>query len=113
MTKKQIDAFEKKLIKRGYKKWVRACYGEEDYDVSTAVRDNDGELLYQIIYRFWDFEQYRVGAGYSVDLAIMPRLDGRADIILSDFDKFPIEDVDQVEKLARLYYFFLKENGIR
>ncbi len=113
MTKKQIDAFEKKLLKRGYKKWTHALYDEEEYDVSKMVKDDEGNKQYQIIYRFWDFEKYKAGAGYSVDLVVMPCIDGRADMTLSNFGKFPISDVDQVEKLARLYFFFLKENGIR
>lgn len=113
MTKKQVDAFEKKLIKRGYMKWIHYCYGDEDFDVSTMVKDDEGNNQYQIIYRFWDFEKYKAGAGYSVDLVVMPCIEGRGDMILSNFGKLPIQDVDQVEKLARLYYFFLKENGIR
>lgn len=54
MKKTDAEAFAKKLIKRGYRRFDNAKYGSEDYDVSLAIRDEEDTILYQIIYRFWD-----------------------------------------------------------
>ena len=53
-----MQEFEKMLLDRGYKKWTRCLHGQEDYDVSRLIKDDDGEHLYQIIFRFWDWTKY-------------------------------------------------------
>lgn len=60
MKKTDAEAFAEELIKRGYRKWTQAKYGDEDYDVSHLFRDEDGEQMYQIIYRFWDWTKYQL-----------------------------------------------------
>lgn len=106
MTKSEWETFEKSLLDRGYKKWVRACYGEEDFDVSKMVRNGD-KKMYQLIFRFWDFEQFKKGAGYSVDFVVMPCIDGRMDVICSAMSNDLDNDVEFAEQFAKDYYDFV------
>jgi hypothetical protein len=116
MKKQEMLSFEQKLLSLGYKRWNHCLYGTEDYDVSKVVRDNEGEDKYQIIFRFWDFTKYNVTYltleiaerhECSVDLVIMPCLDGRADLILSSLDDKVQLDIERMEKLAEDYYDFV------
>ena len=51
MKKADAEAFAKKLIKRGYRKWDNSKYGQEDYDVSLAIRNEEGfkALIAQVL----------------------------------------------------------------
>ena len=110
MKKADAEAFAEKLIKRGYRKWTQAKYGDENYDVSHLFRDEDGEQMYQIIYRFWDWTKYpRADREFSIDLVIMPCFDGRADLILSNCEDKNYLDVEWTEKFAKEYYEFVTE----
>ena len=106
MTQEEWKAFEDTLIKRGYKKWTRAKYGEEDFDASIMVRDGDKDL-YQLIFRFWDFEQFKESAGYSVDFVVMPCIDGRMDVICSAMTNGLDNNIEFAEKFAKDYYKFV------
>jgi hypothetical protein len=106
MKKTEWEAFEKSLLDRGYKKWVRACYGEEDFDVSKMVMNGE-KNMYQLIFRFWDFEQFKEGVGYSVDFVVMPCIDGRMDAICSSMDNNLNTDIEFAEKFAKEYYEFV------
>lgn len=112
MEKSKAEAFADELFKRGYRKWTQAKYGEEDYDVSRLFRDKEGEDLYQIIYRFWDWTKYNsyVPDEFSVDIVIMPCLGlyGRTDLILSNCEFSHFLDIDWTEKFAKEYYEFIK-----
>lgn len=108
MTKTEWEAFEKSLLDKGYKKWIRAKYGEEDFDVSKMVRDGDKDM-YQLIFRFWDFEQFKEGAGYSVDWVVLPCIDGRMDAICSSMNNNLNTDIEFAEKFAKDYYDFIME----
>ena len=108
MKKTECEALEKSLLDRGYKKWTRAKYGEEDFDVSKMVRNGE-EDMYLLIFRFWDFEQFKEGAGYSVDWVVMPCIDGRMDAICSNMDNNLNTDIDFAEKFAKEYYEFITE----
>lgn len=104
-----MQSFEQKLLSLGYKKWTQCIHGE-DYDVSKVVRDNEGEDKYQIIFRFWDFTKYLENEERyecSVDLVIMPCLDGRADLMVSSFSDKVHLDIERMEKLAEDYYDFV------
>ncbi|MBR4757401.1 MAG: hypothetical protein IK084_01195 [Bacteroidaceae bacterium] len=112
MKKTDAEAFADELIKRGYRKWTQVKYGEENYDVSRVVHDEDGENMYQIIYRFWDWTMYdmqRVLDEFSISIVIMPRLHiyGRADLILSNCEFKHFLDIDWTEKFAKEYYEFI------
>lgn len=110
MEKSKAEAFADELIKRGYRKWTQAKYGEEDYDVSRMFRDDDDNDLYQIIYRFWDWTKYpRAHDEFSIDIVILPCLHsyGRADIILSNCEFKHFLDIDWTEKFAKEYYEFI------
>lgn len=108
MKKTDAEAFAEKLLKRGYRKWTQAKYGAEDYDVSRMIRDDDGEDMYQIIYRFWDWTKYpHVPKEMSIDVVIMPCFDGRADLELSSIDNPSYLDVEWTEKFAKEYYEFI------
>jgi hypothetical protein len=114
MKKTDAEAFAKKLIKRGYRKWIQAKYGSEDYDVSLAIRNEEDTILYQIIYRFWDWTEYQLPKDqeeFSIDLVIMPCLHtyGRADLILSNAESKNYLDVKWTEKFAKEYYEFITE----
>jgi len=103
MDYKEWQSFEKELLDRGYKKWTSALYGEEDFDVSKKfiVDDNqDDPKEYVIIFRFWDFEKYRINVGYSVSVAIMPHFDGRADMLIST----DVTNIKRIEEIAEHYY---------
>ena len=106
MTHEEWKAFEDTLIKRGYRKWTCCCYGDEDFDVSTLVMDGD-KGLYQLIFRFWNFEQFREGTGYLIDFVVMPCVNGRMDahcsFIANDFDN----NIEFAEKFAKGYYEFV------
>ena len=106
MTHEEWKAFEDTLIKRGYKKWTQAKSGEEDFDVSIMVRDGDKDL-YQLIFRFWNFEKYREGTGYSVDFVVMPCIDGRMDAICSAMANDLDNNVEFAEQFAKDYYEFV------
>lgn len=110
MKKVDAEAFAKKLIKRGYRKWTQAKYGSEDYDISHLFKDENDNDLYQIIYRFWDWTKYpRAEREFSIDLVIMPCFDGRADLILSNQEDKNYLDVEWAEKFAKEYYEFITE----
>ena len=106
MTQEEWKAFEDTLINRGYKKWTHCCYGEEDFDISIMIRDEDKDL-YQLIFRFWDFEKFRKDAGYSVDFVVMPCIDGRMDAICSVMANNLNNNVEFAEKFAKDYYEFI------
>jgi len=108
MTHEEWKAFEQTLLDRGYKKWTRAKYGEEDFDISRMVRNGD-EDMYQLIFRFWDFEQFKEGAGYSVDFVVMPCIDGRMDAICSSMGNGMSKNIEFAEKFARSYYWFVQD----
>jgi len=110
MTHEEWKAFEDTLINRGYRVWSRCCYGEEDFDVSIMVREytDDGPKdLYQLIFRFWDFEQFKEGAGYSVDFVVMPCIDGRMDVICSSMANDLDNNIEFAEQFAKDYYKFV------
>ena len=111
MTQEEWKAFEDTLAKRGYKKWTRAKYGEEDFDMSIMVKNKSIEdeyrYKYQLIFRFWDFEQFREGAGYSVDFVVMPCIDGRMDAICSAMANDLDNNVEFAEQFAKDYYKFV------
>ena len=112
MKKTDAEAFAEKLIKRGYRKWTQAKYGDENYDVSHLFRDEDGEQMYQIIYRFWDWTEYQLlkdHEEFSIDIVIMPCLHtyGRADLILSNVESKNYLDVEWTERFAKEYYEFV------
>lgn len=112
MNKTEAEAFAEELIKRGYRKWTYAKYGDEDYDVSLFFRDENDNDLYQIIYRFWDWTQYpKATDEFSIDIVIMPCLHiyGRADLILSNCESKNYLDVEWTEKFAKDYYEFIME----
>ena len=103
MKLKEWQSFEKELLDRGYRKWTSALYGEEDFDMSKKiiVDDNqDNSKEYVIIFKFWDFEKYREGMGYTVSVAIMPHFDGRADMLIST----DVTDIKRIEEIAEHYY---------
>lgn len=106
MTKSEWETFEDTLIKRGYKKWTRCCYGEEDFDVSFMARNGDKDL-FQLIFRFWDFEKYQEGAGYSVDFVVMPCIYGRMDAFCSSMQNGLSNNIEFAEKFAQEYYEFV------
>lgn len=106
VTQEEWKAFEDALLKRGYSKWFHCLYGEEEFDVSTMVRDGD-KKLYQLIFRFWDFEQFKEGAGYSVDFVVMPCIDGRMDAICSSMANDLDNNVEFAEQFAKDYYKFV------
>lgn len=112
MTKKAMQEFEKMLLDRGYRKWTRCLHGQEDYDVSRLIKDDDGEDMYQIIFRFWDWTKYGrpdiTGENEAaIDLVFMPCFDGRADLEISSCSTEVHLDVDRMEKLAKDYYEFI------
>lgn len=106
MKKSEWETFEDTLIKRGYKKWTIYRYGKEAFDVSKVVRDGDKDL-FQLIFRFWDFEKYQEGAGYSVDFVVMPCIDGRMDAICSSMQNGLDNNVEFAEQFAKDYYEFV------
>ena len=110
MEKSKAEAFAEELIKRGYRKWTQAKYGEEDYDVSRMFKDDDGEHMYQIIYRFWDWTKYpNAYDEFSIDIVIMPCLHayGRTDLILSSCEFKNFLNVEWTEQFAKEYYEFI------
>lgn len=112
MKKTDAETFAEKLLKRGYRKWTQAKYGEEDYDISRMERDDDGEQMYQIIYRFWDWTKYPMAHDeFSIDIVVMPCLNiyGRADLILSNCESKNYLDIEWTEKFAKEYYDFIME----
>lgn len=108
MEKTEWKVFEKSLLDRGYRKWFSAKYGEEDFDVSKMVRNGE-EDMYQLIFRFWNFEQFREGAGYSVDFVVMPCIDGRMDAVCSSMSNGLSTNIEFAEKFAKEYYEFVTE----
>lgn len=109
MKYSQWKDIEVALIKRGYKKWTGALYGREDFDVSRLVKDGDKDL-YQLIFRFWNFEKYVRGEGYAVDFVVMPIIDGRMDAICSPVTNNISHDIEFAEQFAKDYYEFVIEH---
>lgn len=100
--------FEKELKAKGYKK-IESCKSEadDDYEWYRAFR-NDGELMYQIFFQFWNFDKYSAGAGWSVSISIMPESCnnhvGRRDLNMSvDWST----NIEKVEKVAEGFYEFI------
>lgn len=106
MTHEEWKAFEDTLINRGYRKWTCCCYGEEDFDVSILVMDGD-KGLYQLIFRFWDFEQFRKGTGYSIDFVVLPCVNRRMDASCPCMSNDPDKNIEFAEKFAKGYYEFV------
>ena len=106
MTYEKWKTFEDTLIKRGYRKWTCCRYGEEDFDVSIMVRDGD-KGLYQLIFRFWDFEQFKEGAGYSIDFVVMPCINGRMDAMCSSMTNDLGSNIEFAEQFAKGYFEFV------
>lgn len=109
MTHEEWKAFEDTLINRGYRKWTQAKYGEEDYDVSRLVYDEDDNDLYQIIFRFWDWTKYgdKIHTECSVDFVVVPCIDGRMDAICSSMFNGLDNVVEFAEQFAKDYYKFV------
>ena len=110
MTKEEWKEFKDTLIKRVYRVWTQAKYGEEDFDVSIMVREYTDDWpkdLYQLIFRFWDFEQFKDGAGYSVDFVVMPCIDWRMDAICSSMANDLDNNIEFAEQFAKDYYEFV------
>lgn len=106
----KAEDFADELIKRGYRKWTQAKYGEEDYDVSRMFKEDDDNDLYQIIYRFWDWTKYpQAHDEFAIDIVILPCLHsyGRVDLILSNCEFKHFLDIDWTEKFAKEYYEFI------
>lgn len=106
MIFEKIQEFEYFLKDNGYKKITSSkAESRDDYEWYKAFRNNKGELLYQIFFCFWNFEQYRIRTGWSVSVIIMPEscIDnvGRRDLQLSvDWST----NLTKVEQAAKMFY---------
>lgn len=111
LTRKDVDAFMARLEQRGYKRGQDYTFTDQpDWTYYKAFGDGYGDYTYQIFFEFWNFDQYRPGAGYGVSTTILPescRNDvGRRDLKLSvDWNL----DINRVEKVAEKFYEFLKK----
>ena len=115
MTYEQVLALEAKLQEKGYRKTTscKIIY-HDDYEWYKPFYIHNGhqekELMYQIFFCFYDFEKYRSGAGYGVDIKISPESCennvGRRDLSLS-VDWF--DDIKRVEACAYKFYNFITE----
>ena len=114
MTHEKMQQFEQELLARGYKRWDCAKYGTEDYDVLKLFRNEEGDDLYQIIFKFWDWSKYpqAIEEG-DVDCVVMPYFDGRADLQLCQLGtKDKVLNVDWVENMAKDFHCFITERII-
>ena len=109
MTKHEIDSFGRRLAALGYSRYdSRNPDKEGDWRYSKSFRNGDREL-YLVIFRFWDFEQFKTNAGYSFDVQVICQPDyGRADMILSNWHITEDFDVEYVERMAKGFYELVK-----
>lgn len=105
MTKKELEDIEVSFLVNGYKKWTQAT---TNIHTSHEWMKHDEHDDYIISFRVWDFEKYRKGEGYSIDVCIVDSIDNiRTDLILTINSNI---DIPKMEHIANAYHRFLKEN---
>lgn len=124
MLAEQFKKLENNLISLNYKKITNACYGQsqysEDYDYYIAIRDDEGNLLYQIFYRVWDYTTERhhyvydrvFPHLYGVEIAIMPSSNSRSDLCYIPVDFTDIDSIKKYEEVAKNFYKFCLDNKL-
>lgn len=107
MTNEEALQLKKWLFEEGYGKCTQSLTTNEHYGYFKSFTDDNDELLYQIEYRFWDWNRYRGGEGFGVDIIIITNGEHRADLEFS-----PVRNIDDTERIAKEFYEFCKQRGL-
>lgn len=97
MTATELNAIEKALESRGYRKWTVALTSHETYGWFKTFGDEGNE--WQIEFRVWDYKQYHdpYGEPYGLDVWMSPR---NAHNNSCECSWTPIADIATFERMA-------------
>lgn len=110
MTGKQLNAIEKELSKRGYRKYTDCLVSSESWAWFKTIGKGDGGQGCQAAFRVWDFAKYgQTGAdAYGLDFWASPLdTDSRIDI---ESNWEPLCDIDAFERMAADFDKFAREH---
>ncbi len=101
MTREELNTLETSLLANGYKKW-ETC--KTSTHTAHEWMKTIGETI--IAFRVWDWEKYRDGEGYAVDVMFVFSNDyRRADLVLTNGEL----DVKNIEFVASEFNNFGKK----
>ena len=106
MEEKKVKQIERKLERRGYKRYTKNLIGSEDYAYMRTARDADGELKYIISHGFYDFGDYEgvlENYGYTPTIVLGAAGSERIDVVLTE-PEFSVAECEEIaEKLSEFY----------
>ena len=116
MNAEKVKQIERKLERRGYKRYTKNLIGSEDYAYMRTARDADGELKYIISHGFYDFGDYE-GAwenfGYTPTIVFGAAGSDRVDVVLTE-PEFSVSECEEIaEKLAEFFKPYFDKYKIR
>lgn len=98
MTEEELKSIEADLADRGYRKMTTCLSSHESWGWFKAWKDHNGEILYQIEWRVWDYRNFsNAPEPYGVDMLI---LDGGANHRIDLEITSPKFDIPTVEDIA-------------
>ena len=116
METEKVKQIERKLERRGYKRYTKNLIGMEDYAYMRTVRDADGELKYIISHGFYDWEDDE-GAlenyGYTPTIVLGDAGSERIDAVLTE-PEFSVSECEEIaEKLAEFFKPYFEKYKVR
>lgn len=98
MTKEELSKIESDLDAQGYCKFTQCLSSKESWGWFKSWKDSDGETIYTIEWRVWDYREYSHSPEpFSIDMLI---IDGgskhRIDLEITS----PKFDIPTVENIA-------------
>ena len=116
MEEKKVKQIERKLERRGYKRYTKNLIGSEDYAYMRTARDADGELKYIISHGFYDWEDDE-GAlenyGYTPTIVLGAAGSDRIDVVLTE-PEFSVEECEEIaDKLVDFFKPYFDKYKIR
>ena len=116
MNAEKVKQIERKLERRGYKRYTKNLIGMEDYAYMRTVRNSDGELKYIISHGFYDWRD-EVGVvedyGYTTTIVLGAAGSERIDVVLTE-PEFSVEECEEIaDKLAEFFKPYFEKYKIR
>ena len=116
METEKVKQIERKLERRGYKRYTKNLIGMEDYAYMRTVRDADGELKYIISHGFYDWRE-EFGAledyGYTPTIVLGDAGSERIDVAITE-PEFSVEECEEIaEKLAEFLKPYFEKYKVR
>lgn len=112
MTTKEAKDFESLLESKGYTHYSQCLSSNEDYVYCKSfdiTYDEDGErnVGYQVLFRFWDWRQYRKTGlcEFGLDVIVLVSQKHRSDFVFTQ----EAYDIDNIEQIAEGFYELCKK----